>query len=59
MLAVPPVADVYHFKDAPVAVKALAAVPWQYVTGFVTVGAAGVALMVTTILALGLSQPIV
>ena len=54
---VPPVAAVYHSKLLPVAVKAVAVAPSQYVTGVVTVGADGGAFTVTAIAALGLSQP--
>jgi hypothetical protein len=39
-----------------VAVSAEAAAPWQYITGLVTIGAAGVGLTVTSIFALGPSQ---
>ncbi len=53
---VPPVAAVYQSKLDPVAVKAVAVAFWQYVTGVVTVGAAGVAVILTVICALGLSQ---
>jgi hypothetical protein len=53
---VPPVLVKYHNKFVPVAVKATAVAPWQYVTGEVTVGAAVVAVTVTVIAALGLSQ---
>ena len=56
-LPVPPVAAVYHNKFDPVAVKTAAAAFWQYVTGVVTVGAAGVAVTVTAMAALGPSQP--
>ena len=59
VLPVPPLAAVYHFKEVPVAVKADALVFWQQLTGLVTVGAVGKALTVTTMLALGLSQPMV
>jgi hypothetical protein len=34
----PPVADVYHNKLLPVAVRGEAAAPTQYVTGVITVG---------------------
>ena len=53
---VPPVAAVYHNNPLPVALSALAVALWQYVTGVVTVGAAGVAFTVTVIEARGLSQ---
>jgi hypothetical protein len=59
VLPVPPVAVVYHNSPVPVAVSAAAVVPWQYVTGVVTAGTGGKAFTVTTISALGLSQPIV
>ena len=53
---VPPVAVEYQSKFVPVAVSAVAAVFWQYVTGVTTIGAAGVAVTFTTIDALGPSQ---
>jgi hypothetical protein len=53
---VPPVAAVYHNRLLPVAVNATAVEFWQYVTGLVTAGAAGVALIFTTIEARGLSH---
>ena len=56
-LPVPPVATVYHRRLVPVAVSAVAVSLRQYVTGVVTVGAAGNGLTVTTITALGLWQP--
>ena len=56
-LPVPPVATVYHRRFVPVAVSAVAVSLRQYVTGVVTVGAAGNGLTVTTITALGLWQP--
>ena len=56
-LPVPPVATVYHNRFEPVAVKAVAVALWQYVTGLVTVGAAGVGVTSTTIASLKLSQP--
>ncbi len=46
----------YQSRLVPVAVIAVAVAPWQYVTGEVTVGAAGVALIVTVIAALGPSH---
>ncbi len=55
-LPTPPVAAVYHNNPVPVAVSAVAVVPWQWVTGVVTAGAAGMLLMVTVIAALGPSQ---
>ena len=58
-LPVPPVAVVYHNSPVPVAVREADIAPWQYVTGVVTEGAGGKAFTVTTISALGLSQPIV
>ena len=58
-LLVPPVATLYHFKAVPVAVKAAAVAFWQYVTGLLTVGAAGTALTVTAMAVLGLSQVLV
>jgi hypothetical protein len=57
-LPVPPVAVVYQSSPVPVAVSEVAVSFWQYVTG-VTAGASGKAFTVTTISALGLSQPIV
>jgi hypothetical protein len=56
-LPVPPVAVVYHNKFVPDAVNATAVAFWQYVIGVTTTGAAGIAFMVTTIAALGLSHP--
>jgi len=55
-LPVPPVATVYQRRVVPVAVIGTAVAFWQYVTGVVTVGAAGRAPIVTTIAALGPSQ---
>ncbi len=52
----PPAAVVYQSRFVPVAVNADAVAPWQYVTGEVTIGAAGVALIVTVIDALGPSH---
>ena len=46
-LPVPPVAVVYQSKPVPVAVRAVAVEFWQYVTGLVTVGNAGVVMIVT------------
>ena len=57
-LPVPPVAVVYHNNAVPVAVNGTAAAPWQYVTGVVTPGAAGIAFTVTTIDDLGLSPQV-
>jgi hypothetical protein len=56
---VPPVAVVYHNNPVPVAVRGAAVEFWQYVTGVVTAGTSGNEFTVTTISALGLSQPIV
>ncbi len=56
VLPVPPVADVYQRRLLPLAVRAVAVAPWQYVTSC-TVGAAGGAVTVTVIAARGLSQP--
>ena len=55
-LPVPPDAAVYHNKPVPVAVNTDAVAFRQYTTGVVTDGADGVAFIVTTICALGLSQ---
>ncbi len=52
----PPAERVYQSRFVPVALSGVEASPWQYVTGLVTVGAAGVALIVTVIAALGPSQ---
>ena len=52
----PPAAVVYQRRLVPVAVKGTEAVPWQYTTGVITVGAAGVGLIVTVIAALGPSH---
>jgi len=56
-LPVPPVATVYHRRFVPVAVNGVAVSFRQYSTGVVTAGAAGKAVTVTTITALGLSHP--
>ena len=53
---VPPVAAVYHNKPVPVAVSGEAVWFSQSNTGDVTAGAAGVALTVTVMGTLGLSQ---
>ena len=58
-LPVPPVATVYQSRLLPVAVKAVAEAFWQYVTGELTVGAAGVAFTFTTMAALGPSPQLV
>jgi hypothetical protein len=58
-LPAPPVAVVYHSRPVPVAVRGTAVSFWQYVTGVVVAGANGKAFTVTTISALGLSQPVV
>jgi len=55
-LPTPPVAAVYHNRFVPVAVSGTAVAPWQYVTGLVTVGAAGNAVTFTVIAARGPSQ---
>lgn len=57
-LPVPPVDAEYHNKLVPVAVNGVAVAFKQYETGVVTTGAEGKALMVTTISALELSQPL-
>ena len=54
--AVPPVETVYHFRLEPVAVSAVAVPYWQYVTGVVTTGAAGIAFTTTLIAVRSLSQ---
>jgi hypothetical protein len=46
---VPPVEVVYHNNTVPAADKAVAVSFWQYMTGDVTAGAEGAALMVTVI----------
>ena len=56
-LPTPPVATVYHNRLVPVAVKAVAVAFWQYAIGVVTVGAPGVAVTFTAMLALGPSHP--
>mgnify|MGYP001587594322 CR=1 FL=1 len=58
-LPTPPVAAVYHFKLVPVAVNATAVAFCQYGATAVKVGAAGAAVMLTTIDARGPSQPLV
>ena len=55
---VPPVAVVNHIKPVPVAVNAVAVLPWQYTTGLTTVGAVGNALIVTVTSVRGPSQPL-
>jgi hypothetical protein len=57
VLPVPPVAVVYHNKPVPVAVSAAAVVPWQYVTGVVTAGAAGKEFTVTATCELTVEEP--
>ena len=57
-LPVPPLKEVYHLKDDPVAVSAVATAFWQYTTGVVTVGAAGVGVTFTAMVARELSQPL-
>lgn len=57
-LPVPPDGKAYHNNEVPVAVRAVAVVFWQKLTGVVTVGATGVALTITARAALGLSQPV-
>ena len=56
VLPVPPVAVVYHSRFVPVAVSGVVTAFWQYVTGVLTVGAAGAAVTVTAIKALGPSH---
>ena len=58
-LPVPPVAAVYQSRLLPVAVRSVAVAFWQYVTGELTVGAAGVALIVTAIVDRGPSHPLI
>jgi hypothetical protein len=53
---VPPEAVVYQRRLVPAAVSGEAVAPWQYATGLVTIGAAGVELTVTSICALGPSH---
>ncbi len=48
LLPLPPVAEVYHNKLLPVAVKLLAAVPLQYETELFTTGALGMAFTTNT-----------
>jgi hypothetical protein len=55
-LPTPPVALLYHNKLLPVAVSGAEGAPWQYFTGLLTTGAAGVLLTVTVMDDLGLSQ---
>ena len=57
-LPVPPLTTVFHLSDDPVAVRAVAVAFWQYTTGLVTVGAAGVGVTFTAMVARGLSQPL-
>ena len=56
LLAVPPVAVVYHNKFVPVADSGVAVAFWQKVTDETTTGAAGSAVTVTVIAERGLSQ---
>ena len=56
-LATPPTDTVYHERLVPVAVKAVADAPMQYVTGLATTGGVGNGLMVTSIRDLKLSHP--
>ncbi len=56
VLPVPPVAVVYHIRFVPDAVNGTAVAPWQYVTGVLTVGAAGRAVTFTVIAARGPSH---
>ena len=58
IVAVPPVATVYHLKFVPVAVSGVAVAPWQKVTAPVTFGAVVAAFTFTVIVALGLSHPL-
>jgi hypothetical protein len=57
LVPVPPLAEVYHSKVVPVAVRGDAAAPIQYTIGVVTIGAEGVGFMVTIIESRLLSQP--
>lgn len=54
---VPPVAELYHKRLEPLAVKAVAVAPTQYVTGLLTVGAAVPDDTLTVMLARELSHP--
>ena len=56
-LPVPPVDAAYQSNPDPVAVKTGAVTPGHMAAGSVTVGAAGVGLIVVVIVALGPSQP--
>ena len=49
-LPVPPAGTIYHIRFVPIAVNGTAVAPWQYVTGDVTVGAAGGAVTTTVVL---------
>jgi len=56
LLAVPPVATVYHCNVCPgnaVAVNAVGVANWQYVIGLVTTGGTGLGLMVTVVVPAG------
>ena len=56
--SVVPVAEVYHFKDDPVAVTSSDTVsPLQYCIGEVTVGASGTAFTAIVAVPASLSQP--
>ena len=52
VLPAPPVAETYHNREVPVAVRVAANVFWQYVTGLMTDGADGKAFTFTVIAAL-------
>ena len=55
----PPAATVYHRRLEPVAVSVTAVAFWQYVTGVVTVGAAGAGFIVRVLVAVAVPQELV
>jgi hypothetical protein len=59
LLPVPPVATVYHKRLVPVAVNAVAVAFKQYVTGLVTVGAAGAGFTVIVFVTVAVLQLLV
>lgn len=59
-LPTPPVATVYHKRlPVPVAASAVGVAFWQYITGLVTVGAAGAGLTVIVLVAVPVPQALV
>lgn len=56
VLAVPPLATVYHFKSVPVAISVTVPPTQTLIEELATTGAVGRSLILTTVFALGLSQ---